>query len=127
MVPEISGVGVNMRIFLTLALLFPTFAFATDETLTLLDCNTADGPDQQVTVKETDGDYTLIELTTSGMQVQRSLSKEEWDSRRLKLRDSNFGDSAELYQVTDGWFLTVEGLIKFSGYADCWDAADHGG
>lgn len=117
-----------MRIFLTLALLFPNFAFANSETRTLLDCNTPDGPNQQVTVKETDGDLTLIELTISGMQVQRSLSKEEWDSRRLKLRDSDYGDISELYQVIDGWFLTVEGpSIKFSGYADCWDTADHGG
>lgn len=117
-----------MRVFLTVVLFLPSLALSEPKTLTVLDCSTNFGPTQQVTVKETDSAYTLIELLNSGMQVQRTLSAEEWESRRLQLRDTEFGDKAELYKVIDGWFLNINGPgLNVSGYADCWETGDHDG
>lgn len=109
-----------MRTLLFLLILVPSISFA--EHRNLLDCNTSDGPDQQVTVrKEEDGSLRLIELLISGKQVQRSLSQEEWASGILQLQDGEYGEKTTLNRVVDGWWFESIGLIgRAAGYADCW-------
>lgn len=110
-----------IRFLITFLLLVPSFGHAAGKTRTLLDCNTSAGPDQQVTVGETDGAYTLFELLASGMMVERSLSSEEWESGVLQLRDGTLGEKSTLKKVQDGWFFESVGPgIRNSGYADCW-------
>lgn len=111
-----------MRFVISLLFLLPTLSHA--EHRNLLDCNTSDGPDQQVTVRqEEDGSLTLIELLISGMQVRRPLSQEEWDGRKLQLQDGPYDAKTTLRQVTDGWVFESKGFaVNSFGYADCWDA-----
>lgn len=55
----------------------------------LLDCNVFEsggGPDQQATVVQRGEKLFLKELTNTGSMQERELSKEEWESRDLKLR-----------------------------------------
>ncbi len=110
-----------MRFVISLLFLMPLSAFA--EHRNLLDCNTSDGPDQQVTVRqEEDGSLTLIELLNSGMQVRRPLSQEEWDSKKLQLHDGPYDAKTTLRQVIDGWVFESKGFgLNSFGYADCWD------
>jgi hypothetical protein len=86
----------------------------------LLDCNTALGPDQQVTVLDDGGSLTLRELTTSGAQVERPLDDAEWQSGMLRLRDDGFGSTSMLTKEDGDWFLssTGGGFNEF-GFADC--------
>jgi len=87
---------------------------------TLLDCNTPVGPDQQVTVIGDGSSLTLRELTTSGAQVSRALSLEEWASHSLHLRD-DFGSSTTMTKDANGWVVhEVGGGVSDIGDADCW-------
>lgn len=88
--------------------------------MTLLDCNTPAGPDQQVTVRADGDSLTLVELTTSGAQISRALSHAEWDSETLSLRD-DFGSTSTLAKESGDWVLrsTGGGDNEFA-IADCW-------
>ena len=93
---------------------------ATVGTGKLLDCNTPVGPDQQVTVIGDGTTLTLRELTTSGAQVERSLSLHEWASNSLRLRD-DFGSTTTLTKGADGWVVRSSGGgFSEIGNADCW-------
>ncbi len=86
----------------------------------LLDCNTPAGPDQQVTVIQDGGSLKLRELTNRGSIQERKLTKREWNSGKLKLREEYPGEVNLLSKVEDGWFLTLRSPgFNFSGYADC--------
>lgn len=87
-----------------------------DDSSTLLDCNTSVGPDQQVTVVSDGTTYTLVELTTSGAQVQRALDPSEWESESIQLRD-DFGDSTTMSKQSGQWVVQSASAL---GYADCW-------
>lgn len=93
-------------------------------TETLLRCNVFEsggGPDQEVTVKRTGDALTLIELTNIGSTVQRDLSREEWDSHSLKLREEYPGDQNTLVKEgAHSWRNESKspGWHTF-GYADC--------
>lgn len=93
----------------------------------LLDCNVFEsggGPDQQVTVYEKNGTYTLKELTNHGSMEQRALSKAEWDKRDIVLRRDRYdGPNAvnRLYKDSEGSWVNEakdDGFNVF-GFADC--------
>jgi hypothetical protein len=87
-----------------------------DSSGTLLDCNTSVGPDQQVTVTSDGTTLTLVELTTSGAQVSRTLDPDEWASESLQLRD-DFGDATTMSKDSGSWMVRSASSL---GYADCW-------
>lgn len=91
----------------------------------LLDCNTATGPDQQVTVIGDGTRLTLRELTTSGSQVDRPLSTAEWSSHTLNLRE-DFGSMTTLSKDGGSWIArTFGGGFNEISEADCWvDTSD---
>lgn len=92
-------------------------------TETLLRCNVFEGgggPDQEVTVKRTGEALMLIELTNSGSTVQRDLSKEEWDSGTLKLRQEYPDDDNTLTKEGHSWRNESKSSgWRTVGYADC--------
>jgi len=91
----------------------------------LLDCNTSLGPDQQVTVIGDGTKLTLRELTSSGSQVDRSLTKTEWASHKLKLRQE-FGENNTLSKESGSWVMRAlsDGFNEI-GNADCWVDKSH--
>lgn len=86
----------------------------------LLDCNTSLGPDQQVTVIGDGTKLTLRELTSSGSQIDRTLSMTEWTSEKLALRD-DFGAKATLTKSSGDWVMhSGGGGVSETAIADCW-------
>ena|SRR6185369_4938713 len=94
---------------------------ADGDTEILLDCNTPVGPDQQVTVLDRGDGLVLRELTTSGAQEDRKLSKSEWKSGTLNLRDDGWGSTSTMSKDGSDWVVrsTGGGFNEFA-YADCW-------
>ena len=84
---------------------------------TLLDCNTSLGPDQQVTVMDDGSQLHLVELTTSGAQVERDLSDSEWASQTLRLR-ADWGSTSTLSKEDGDWVVRSDS--GDFGIADCW-------
>lgn len=87
----------------------------------ILDCNTAMGPDQQVTVLMTsEGKLLLKELTTSGGLKTRDLSSEEFESADIKLRTDKYGSVSRLFKEDGRWVVSSKsfGYEQF-GSADC--------
>lgn len=104
----------------TILSLIILFSFNASAAEVLLDCNTPAGPDQQVTVLQDGASLKLRELTNRGSIQERKLSKREWSSGKLKLREEYPGEVNLLSKVEDGWFLTLRAPgFNFSGYADC--------
>lgn len=92
-------------------------ADGTGGSATLLDCNTSLGPDQQVTVVDDGSQLHLVELTTSGAQVERDLSDSEWESQTLRLRD-DWGETSTMSKEDGDWVVRSSG--GDFGIADCW-------
>lgn len=92
----------------------------------LLDCSvflSGGGPDQQVIVEQRGEDLVLRELTNHGSWESRPLSREEWESRDLKLRNETYdpADAVNRLYVEDGYWMNESkspGWHAF-GYADC--------
>lgn len=86
-----------------------------------LNCNVSTGSDQQVQVIEAaNGGYTLRELTTHGVWIERALSTEEWNSGGLKLTETDPGTATTLWSTPHGWYTeTVSDGFKEGAEADC--------
>ncbi|MES2856779.1 MAG: hypothetical protein V4692_12985 [Bdellovibrionota bacterium] len=89
-------------------ILFSMNAFAKPEVL--LNCGTSLGPDQEVKVLSEDGVLYLKELTTSGRFVKRVLSQEEWDSKKLILREEPGVVSTFTLEESGYWLMVSEGF-----------------
>ena len=89
---------------------------ADGDSTTMLDCNTSVGPDQQVTVTTDGSSYTLVELTTSGSEVDRTLDASEWAAESFMLRD-DFGSTTTFSKMDGQWVVQSDSSY---GYADCW-------
>lgn len=114
-----------MKIYVTilaivLGPLTQTRAMARPNSTKLLECNTEIGPDQQVTVLQDGEVLTLVELTSTGNTVSRPLSRVEWQSQILQLRDANDSKSTLSRDPNGGWFLRSMGSgFNEMGFVDC--------